>query len=148
VDTTKFIKSDARYSIQVKVTNQKLVADDVTEFTPIPNVPASKFNEIYGDCFISGFIEGGVLSALVLKKLVDESDLKKIGGGISIKLDLKAVNVEGKAEGDKTDESKKKNEETTIRCVNEASSHVSVKRLIAEVKYLVARWWGHQTRYD
>ena len=148
MDTTKFIKSDARYSIQVKVTNQKLVADDVTEFTPIPNVPASKFNEIYGDCFISGFIEGGVLSALVLKKLVDESDLKKIGGGISIKLDLKAVNVEGKAEGDKTDESKKKNEETTIRYVTEASSYVSVKRLTAEVKHLVARWWGHQTRCD
>ncbi|KAH6880762.1 hypothetical protein B0T10DRAFT_519137 [Thelonectria olida] len=114
VDTTKFINSDSKYNIQVQVTNQRLVADDVTEFTPIPNVPASKFNEVYGDCFISGFIEGGVLNATVLKKLIDEQDKKLIGGGIKIKADFKVASVEGQAEGKKEDETKKQTVDTTI----------------------------------
>ncbi|MCJ1287569.1 hypothetical protein MMC26_006921 [Xylographa opegraphella] len=114
VDSTKFIQSDARYSILVKVTNQKLVADDVTEFTPISNVPASQFNDVYGDCFISGFMEGGVLSALVLKSLVDQNDKKVIGGGLNINVDVKVATVKGEAAGKKVDEKKEKHELTTI----------------------------------
>ncbi|KAK3380771.1 hypothetical protein B0T24DRAFT_664692 [Lasiosphaeria ovina] len=114
VDSTKFLKSDAKYNIQVKVTNQKLVAEDVTEFTPIPNVPGSKFNEVYGDCFISGFIEGGVLSALVLKTLEDKDDKKNIGGGLNFEVGNSFISAKGKADGDYVDNKKEKTESTTI----------------------------------
>jgi hypothetical protein len=114
IDESKFIKSDARYHIQVQVTNQRLVADDVTEFTPIPNVQASKFNEVYGDCFISGFIEGGVLDALVLKKLKNDHTKKDMGGEIGMKMDLKVAQIEGEVKASKLNEDTEKNEETTI----------------------------------
>ncbi|KAK1504444.1 hypothetical protein CTAM01_03751 [Colletotrichum tamarilloi] len=114
VDSTKFIKSDARYSIQVKVTNQRLIASDVTTFCPIPNIPASKFNEVYGDSFISGFIEGGVLSALVLKKLKQKGDYKNMGGKLSVDIDLQAAKISGSAKGDKVDVNDETNTETTI----------------------------------
>jgi hypothetical protein len=117
VDSSKFVKSDAKYTITVDVTNQKLVANDVTEFSPIPNVPASKFNEIYGDSYISGFIEGGVLNAVVLKRVLDEDELSKIGGGIKVDLSVAggAVSVKGSAEGEKAEGKKKTETETTIR---------------------------------
>ena len=115
VDSSKFVKSDARYKIQVKVINQRVVADDVTEFTPIPNVPAAKFNDVYGDCFISGFIEGGVLSALVLKSIVDRDNLKDMGGKLNVEIDVKVATVKGSAEGGKVEKNVAKAEETSIK---------------------------------
>ncbi|KAF2421478.1 hypothetical protein EJ08DRAFT_641341 [Tothia fuscella] len=106
IDTTKFIKADVKYSINVDVMNQRLVAEDVTEFTPIPNVPASKFQEVYGNCYISGFIEGGVLSALITKTQLDDSKLKDIGGELSVNFDVKVAKIEGSAKGGKVNEDK------------------------------------------
>ncbi|KAK4197962.1 hypothetical protein QBC40DRAFT_332216 [Triangularia verruculosa] len=116
LDASTFLQSQANYSINVTVTNQKLVADDVTEFTPIPNLPASKFNEVYGDCFISGFIEGGVLQAVISKTVSDKSDIFNLGGKISIegKFAGGAVEVEGKAKGGKNETEKNTATKTTI----------------------------------
>ena len=127
-NSSKFLKSHANYSINVKVTNQKLIADDVTEFTPIPNIPATKFNEVYGDCFISGFIEGGVLNALVMKEVVDDEENTKLAGKIAIAASVAggAVQVSGSAEGEKKDGSKKTSIKTTIECVPSVSISTAV----------------------
>ena len=116
VNSSKFIKSQVKYNINVKVTNQKLVAHDVTEFTPIPNVTASKFNEVYGDCFISGFLEGGVLNALIMKEAEDHNDISIISGKMSVEADLAggAVSVGGEAGGGNENEKKTSNVKTTI----------------------------------
>ncbi|OCK80670.1 hypothetical protein K432DRAFT_416534 [Lepidopterella palustris CBS 459.81] len=115
LNSTAFTDSDATYKITVNVTNQKLVADDVSEFTPIPNVPAARFTEVYGDCFISGFIEGGVFNALVMKQLADKNEMKKMGGSLSIKLKLAGVaDVEGTARADKIDNKAENKHSTTI----------------------------------
>ena len=53
--------------------NQKLVSDDVTEFNPLKNVPSRTFNEFYGDSFVSGFIEGEVLNAVILMSKQDKT---------------------------------------------------------------------------
>lgn len=85
-DSNIFKDSDINYLIQVKVTNQKLVANDVTQFVPIRNVQPSQFTEVYGDSCklthntmsaryadtgtdISGFLEGGIFNALISVKL-------------------------------------------------------------------------------
>ncbi|KAF7344070.1 hypothetical protein MVEN_01696600 [Mycena venus] len=99
IDSNKFKESDLNYFIQVKVTNEQLVAHDVTEFCPITDVSAADFTRVYGDSFISGFIEGGEFNALVSIKLKDRSKAKEIGGQLKIELDLKAASVKGTAEG-------------------------------------------------
>ncbi|KAJ7847168.1 hypothetical protein B0H13DRAFT_2238801 [Mycena leptocephala] len=119
IDSNKFKESDLNYFIQVKVTNQQLVADDVTEFSPIANVSDADFTRVYGDSFISGFIEGGKFNALVSIKLKDRSKAKEIGGQLKIDLDLKAASVHGQAEGGKKDlESTYEGETTISRCVD------------------------------
>ncbi|KAJ7688056.1 hypothetical protein B0H17DRAFT_938797 [Mycena rosella] len=114
IDSNKFKESDLNYFIQVKVTNEQLVAHDVTEFCPIENVSTADFTHIYGDSFISGFIEGGEFNALVSIKLKDRSKAKEISGQLKIELDLKAVNVKGTAKGGKKDLESSYKGETTI----------------------------------
>ncbi|KAJ7879687.1 hypothetical protein B0H13DRAFT_1624259 [Mycena leptocephala] len=114
IDSNKFKESDLNYFIQVKVTNQQLVANDVTEFSPIANVSDADFTRVYGDSFISGFIEGGEFNALVSIKLKDRTKAKEIGGQLKIDLDLKAASVHGQAEGGKKDLESTYEGETTI----------------------------------
>lgn len=115
LNETSTQNSDVQYSIIVKVTNQKLVADDVTLFTPIDNVPESKFQEVYGDCFISGFLEGGVLNGLISKKLLKERDNTEIGGAISLQMQLKVASVKGEAKGEYKNQSLSDTTETIVK---------------------------------
>lgn len=116
LSSTALSKSDATYKVTVKVTNQKLIADDMTEFSPIPNVPASMFNEVYGDTFISGFIQGGVFNGLVMKELADTTKKKEMGANLSLKLALAGVGkVEGEAKADKVDDTHTGQHSTTIK---------------------------------
>ncbi|KAF2738959.1 hypothetical protein EJ04DRAFT_519903 [Polyplosphaeria fusca] len=115
LDSNALKASEVNYNILVKVSNQRLVAPDITEFTPIPNVPESKFTEIYGDCFISGFIEGGIFHAMVSKNLIDESAVKEMGGKLGLKLKVAGVG-EGKvsASGEKVDTNNMADHKTKI----------------------------------
>ncbi|KAK3395072.1 hypothetical protein B0H63DRAFT_63955 [Podospora didyma] len=114
VDSNKFLNADAKYSIVVKVTNQKLEAEDVTEFMPIPNIPAAKFTDVYGDSFISGFIEGGVLSALIMKTMHTSDEQSKIGGQLNVDLSFTGISVLGEAKADVDNAKKEQNTSTQI----------------------------------
>ncbi|KAJ7132376.1 hypothetical protein C8R44DRAFT_773923 [Mycena epipterygia] len=89
VGTNKFEESDINYLIQVRVTNQRLNAPNLTEFDPIANLPDSEFTRVYGDCFISGFIEGGEFNALISIKLKDRSKAREIKGWLEAELNFK-----------------------------------------------------------
>ncbi|KAF8212688.1 hypothetical protein K438DRAFT_1662231 [Mycena galopus ATCC 62051] len=114
LDSNKFKESDINYFIQVRVTNQHLTAPDLTEFQPIPNVPSSEFNRVYGDSFISGFIEGGEFNALISIKLNDRSQSKQIKGNLEVDMRFSAVQVSGEGAIDKQDTSSNIDGETTI----------------------------------
>ena len=120
LDTNTFKESDLNYLIQVKVTNQKLVADDVVHFTPIKHVQPSQFTEVYGDSYISGFLEGGTFNAVVSMKFKDKSILRDFGGSLEVGLKLPGVDISGTAKGGKTTEDKNTDHETTIRCVTKS----------------------------
>ena len=74
----------------------------------------SEFTRVYGDSFISGFIEGGEFNALVSIKLKDRSTAKDISGQLKVQLDLKGASVDGEAEGGVNKENKSIEGETTI----------------------------------
>jgi hypothetical protein len=78
VDTNKFRESDMNFLLQVKVVNQTRVLEESYEFQRLDNVPSSKFTDVFGDCFISGFLEGGEFNALISIKVLDKSRMKDI----------------------------------------------------------------------
>jgi hypothetical protein len=98
------------------VTNERRIADDVVEFCPLAHAPAGKFTELYGDCFISGFIEGGVFHALVTKTKEAKSALKDMGGKVNVDVAVAggAIKVKGSGEGGKVDETKEEHYRTQI----------------------------------
>ena len=114
IDSNKFKESDINYYIQVKVTNQQLVAPDLTEFCPISGVNPADFTREYGDSFVSGFIEGGEFNALVSIKLKDRSQAKDISGQLKVEMNFTAASVEGEAKAGVKKESKNIEGETAI----------------------------------
>ncbi|KAF4946493.1 hypothetical protein FGADI_11131 [Fusarium gaditjirri] len=80
VNSDKFKESTINFFVQVTVVNQTIMAEDVRQFNAIDGVwNTGKFMKVYGDCYISGFIEGGELDAIVSVKITDkatESDIK------------------------------------------------------------------------
>lgn len=81
VDSDKFKESNVNFFCQVKVVNQVIMGKDLLKFNDIPTLrtrDTKKFTRVFGDSFISGFVEGGELNAIISVKSSDESSLKDI----------------------------------------------------------------------
>jgi hypothetical protein len=75
IDEIKFAESDLNAVISVKVVNQTRNLQDNVSFHEIgvQKMDNTQFHEVYGDTFISGFIEGGDLHGIVSIKTIDAS---------------------------------------------------------------------------
>lgn len=75
VDETTFKASDLNAVVSVKVTNQTHSIEDGCEFQEIKGiVPGSaQFNQVYGDCYISGFVMGGDFTGIVSIRVLDRA---------------------------------------------------------------------------
>ncbi|PIG89723.1 hypothetical protein AARAC_005045 [Aspergillus arachidicola] len=117
LDSSKVKESDINYFVQVKVVNQQLIADDATKFNVIPNVSVTdqqRFTEVYGDSYISGFLEGGEFNALLSIKLNNKENATKIKGALSVELSKAGFGISGQAEGDFNKSEIAQNSETSI----------------------------------
>ena len=66
------------FLVQVKVISRLLAARDLTQMREIPGIKSSDFTEIYGDSYISGFIEGGEFAALFSITVDSERDVPAV----------------------------------------------------------------------
>ncbi|KAI5856606.1 hypothetical protein BZA05DRAFT_204837 [Tricharina praecox] len=94
VDTNKFRESDMNFLLQVKVINQTQILEESYEYQKLANVSKEKFTEVFGDCFISGFLEGGEFNALISIKVLDKSKLRDIKAAASLALSVGGVGIE------------------------------------------------------
>ncbi|KAB8221106.1 hypothetical protein BDV33DRAFT_190697 [Aspergillus novoparasiticus] len=78
INSNKIKDADINFLISVKVINQTVTDNGLTEFVPIDNLPAEQFTEVYGDTFISGFQEGGEFNAVISIKVKDKNQLENI----------------------------------------------------------------------
>ena len=115
VDSTDIKKADINYLLHVKVVNQRLIADNITEFCPIDYIEPGQFTEIYGDCFISGFIEGGEFDALISITTEDTMKKNSISGELELSANIGGVDVAGSVKGAKDDNSTLKGAKTKIK---------------------------------
>jgi hypothetical protein len=65
VNESKVLDSQLNYVVSVQVNNNSPPQTDIMEFQPINELPPDKFTEVYGDSFISGFVEGGNFNAVI-----------------------------------------------------------------------------------
>ena len=91
IDTDKFKESDLNFFIQVKAVNQSRLRNDVTSFQPLPNMMKADFSRIFGDTFISGFVDGGQLDALLSIKVHDKTRIYAIKAAIELAMGRPAI---------------------------------------------------------
>lgn len=115
LDTNTLQESDATYNITVTVDNQRLEVPEMTEFTPIDHILPNQFTEVYGDCFISGFIEGGSFVADIHLKKNESKKESDMGGALSLQAKVSGLDIKGEIQGGMTNNEYKKDYNTTIR---------------------------------
>ncbi|EXJ61989.1 hypothetical protein A1O7_02421 [Cladophialophora yegresii CBS 114405] len=100
VNTETFQDSDVNFVVVVKVINQTINIKDQLQFWPLSgrdNYTAQTFTDIYGDCFISGFQEGGQFSAIVSIRARDKSQVTEIAAKahLALQVGVGSVDAEG-----------------------------------------------------
>lgn len=91
VNENKVNQSDLNYIVTVKVTNETSPVADKMTFNPIPELDNKRFTEIFGDCFISGFTEGGEFSAIVSIKVSDKSKVSAVKAAAEAEMAIAAA---------------------------------------------------------
>ncbi len=108
VNENKVNQSDLNYIVTVKVTNESSPIAEKFTFNPIPELENSKFTEVFGsswsaypslslsliragDCFISGFTEGGEFNAIVSIKVSDKSKISAVKAAAEAEIAIAAA---------------------------------------------------------
>ncbi|KAK6339825.1 hypothetical protein TWF718_009215 [Orbilia javanica] len=114
IDSDKVKDSDLNFYISVKVVNQTINMKDALIYQPLNTVTASDFNKVFGDSFISGFIEGGEFNAVVSMKVLNKEKMTKIKAQAKIALTVGAAEIGAEAAVNIAKENISNHTETTI----------------------------------
>ncbi|KAE8267394.1 hypothetical protein A4X09_0g4946 [Tilletia walkeri] len=115
-DAEKFYDSDLKYFVSVKVVNQTINYKDPLAFVPLRSVmkDQEKFNNTFGDSFISGFLEGGEFTALVLVNIHNKNKKRDITAQAKVALTAGPVEVSAQGNVKLAEENIKNNSETSV----------------------------------
>ncbi|KAK0665024.1 hypothetical protein DIS24_g318 [Lasiodiplodia hormozganensis] len=93
VNENKVLDSQLNYIVSVKVNNENCLSSSHTHlhngdmiFNPVEEMPPERFTDVYGDSFISGFLEGGEFSAVISIQVADRSRLRRVKQAVDLAL--------------------------------------------------------------
>jgi hypothetical protein len=124
VDSDKFKESDLNFYISVKVINQTINFKDALVYNPLRSVNKDNFREVYGDSFISGFLEGGEFNALVSMKILNKAKKTDIQAEAKVALTAGPVQIEAEANVGVARSNIETNTETTIQVSWSGGGHI------------------------
>lgn len=106
VNENKVVSSDVNYIFTCKVTNESSpVADDMI-FNQIQGVDPADFTEVYGNCFISGFLEGGEFSSIISVRANQKSNIAAVKAAVEAHIAIPALPGLSAGTTDKIDKEK------------------------------------------
>ncbi|PTB62067.1 hypothetical protein BBK36DRAFT_1163396 [Trichoderma citrinoviride] len=124
VDSDKFKESDLNFFISVKVVNQSINIKDALVFQGLPSVNETNFRSVFGDCFISGFLEGGEFNALVSMKVVNKDKRMAVKAEAEVALSVGAADIKANAHVDIAKSNFSSQTETTIQVGWSGGGHI------------------------
>lgn len=164
VNSDKFKESDLNFYISVKVTSQNSNFKDALIYNPMRSVAigSDDFNKVYGDSFISGFLEGGEFNAIISMKILNKAKLMDIKAEATVALTAGPVDITANANVGIARTNVEMNTETTIQVSWCGGGHIkpmeqpwniqSVMQAAARFPQLVAdapqRTYAILTKYD
>ncbi|KAJ5986739.1 hypothetical protein N7451_011104 [Penicillium sp. IBT 35674x] len=137
VDSDKFKESDLNFYISVKVINQTVNFKDALVFNPLRSVDKENFREVYGDSFISGFLEGGEFNALVSMKILNKAKKTDIQAEAKVALTAGTVQIEAEANVGVARSNIETNTETTIQVSWCGGGHIKPMEQQWDIKSLM-----------
>jgi hypothetical protein len=138
VDSDKFKESDLNFYISVKVVNQTINFKDPLVYNPMRSVNKDNFREIYGDSFISGFVEGGEFNALVSMKILNKAKKSDIQAEAKVAFTVGTVDVSGDAKLGIARSNIETNTETTIQVSWSGGGHIKPMEQQWDIQSLMA----------
>jgi len=124
VDSDKFTESDLNFYISVKFANQTVNFKDALVYNPVGSVTKDDFKQVFGDSFISGFVEGGEFNALVSMKILNKAKKTDIQAEAKVALTAGPVNIEAQASVGIARTNIETNTETTIQVSWSGGGHI------------------------
>ncbi|KAK0760790.1 hypothetical protein N5P37_005726 [Trichoderma harzianum] len=124
IDTDKFKESDLNFFISVKVINQSINIKDALVFQGLPSVNKDNFRSVFGDCFISGFLEGGEFNALVSMKVLNKDKRTAVKAQAEIALSAGAADIKAQASVDMSKSNFSSQTETTVQVGWSGGGHI------------------------
>jgi hypothetical protein len=117
VDSDKFKQSDLNFYISVKVINQTINFKDALVYNHMRSCEPGSDNwiRVYGDSFISGFVEGGEFNAIVSMKVHNKAKLLDIKAEAKVALTTGPVDITAEANVGIARTNLEMNTETTIQ---------------------------------
>ncbi len=82
----KVLTSQLNYVISVKVNNEAPVRQQQMVFQELEGLDPKRFTDVYGDCFISAFLEGGEFNAVVSIKVDGKDKISKVKAEADVQL--------------------------------------------------------------
>lgn len=139
VDSDKFKQSDLNFYISVKVVNQTINFKDALTYNPLRSVGIDdkKFPEVYGDSFISGFLEGGEFNALVSMKVLNKAKMTDIKAEAKVAFTAGPVDITAEANIGIARSNIETNTETTIQVSWCGGGHIKPMEQQWDVKSLM-----------
>ncbi|KAJ5646745.1 hypothetical protein N7490_003117 [Penicillium lividum] len=124
VDSDKFKESDLNFFISVKVVNQSINIKDALVFQGLPSVDDTNFRSVFGDTFISGFMEGGEFNALVSMKVLNKEKRMAIEAEAKIALTVGPTQIDAEAKVGISKANISSQTETTIQVGWSGGGHI------------------------
>lgn len=140
VDSDKFKSSDLNFYISVKVINQTINFKDALTFNQLRSVglDSEKFPEVYGDSFISGFLEGGEFNAVVSMKILNKAKMLDIKAEAKVALTTGPVDITAEANIGVARSNIDTNTETTIQVSWCGGGHIKPMEQQWDIKSLMS----------
>jgi hypothetical protein len=138
VDSDKFKESDLNFYISVKVVNQTINFKDPLVYNPMRSVDKNNFREIYGDSFISGFVEGGEFNAVVSMKILNKAKKSDIQAEAKVALTVGTIDVSGEGHVGIARSNIETNTETTIQVSWSGGGHIKPMEQQWDIQSLMA----------
>ncbi|RAL08768.1 hypothetical protein BO97DRAFT_480426 [Aspergillus homomorphus CBS 101889] len=137
IDSDKFKSSDLNYYLNVKVINQTINFKDALVFNPLRSVDANIFREVYGDSFISGFLEGGEFNAIVSIKILNKAKKTDIAASAKVAFTTGPMDIKAEAEVNMARANIETNTETTIQVNWSGGGHIKPMEQQWDIKSLM-----------
>ncbi|KAF8245985.1 hypothetical protein K440DRAFT_662481 [Wilcoxina mikolae CBS 423.85] len=102
IDCDKFKEADINFLIYVKAISQppSPPQQENIRFQRVKNLPQESFNRVFGDCFISGFLEGGEFTVLVSISIAEEVKAKEGEAAVRTQARIALTALTGREEAD------------------------------------------------